>query len=378
MENIIEWPAPQSVEDEAATWLILLDADEELSEQNKAALSQWLRGSPKHAEELKKYNAFWADNSLTELLMPATKLAEQGEAKSQQTHRRHGLKSWQSIGALAAMLVVGLAVVFNAWWGGTGLSATNGHYSTAVGQQTSITLADGSVIKLNTNSQLKVAYHDTHRNIHLIQGEVHFSVAKDATRPFRVYARNSRVQAVGTAFTVYLKESDVKVYVTEGQVALAGLYEPPPPHTPRIPDTVQPSTDNYAQSQIQRLGTLIAGQGATLKTVKSETGSTSKRTLEVIPAVGDNLTQRLAWHDGLLVFSGETLEQMIAEVRRYTTVDIELATPEIRSIEIGGQIRVGDTESMFKALESNFGLQVNRLGYNRVLVTVKAPSTSKD
>ena len=54
------------------------------------------------------------------------------------------------------------------------------------------------------------------------------------------------------------------------------------------------------------------------------------------------------------------------------SVDIEIVDPELRDIEIGGQIQVGDTDSMFKALEANFGLKVKRLSYNRVQVVALA------
>ena len=82
---------------------------------------------------------------------------------------------------------------------------------------------------------------------------------------------------------------------------------------------------------------------------------------------------RLSWRQGLLIFSGETLETVLQEVGRYTPVEIEVAAPELRAIEIGGQIRVGDTDAMFKALEANFGVKVQRLSYNRVRVVAANP-----
>ena len=75
----------------------------------------------------------------------------------------------------------------------------------------------------------------------------------------------------------------------------------------------------------------------------------------------------------MLVFSGETLESVINEVSRYTPVTIEIASPELRDITVGGQIRVGDTQSMFSALEANFGVKVQQLSYNRVQVIAATP-----
>ena len=373
MENIIEWPDSTNIEEEAAAWIILLDGEEEFSQENRLALREWLNRSPQHVEMLKKLNTFWADNSLTELLEPSL-----ASASSKLTDAKRDQfvwwSAWRSVGALSVALMVGLALVFGVGLEG-GRAATNGPYATAVGEQKSIELADGSVVELNTNSQMIVEYSDGFRNIHLVQGEMHFNVAKDPSNPFRVYARNSRVQAVGTAFTVYLAEKDVEVYVTEGRVALAGLHTlaPRPTGAPK-PGLVdeKPNVDSYVESKVQDLGTLDIGRGAILKTSDAASELSSDKLLELVASPQDeDLARRLAWRDGLLVFSGETLEQVVAQIARYTTVQIELATPEIREIEIAGQVHVSDTESMFKALESNFGLKVNRLGYNRVEVTVK-------
>ena len=51
----------------------------------------------------------------------------------------------------------------------------------------------------------------------LLRGEGRFQVAHDATRPFIVSAADADVRAVGTAFTVRLRESaQVDVLVSEG------------------------------------------------------------------------------------------------------------------------------------------------------------------
>ena len=81
----------------------------------------------------------------------------------------------------------------------------------------------------------------------------------------------------------------------------------------------------------------------------------------------------LAWRKGLIIFSGESLEQVIAEISRYTPVQIEIVNPELRLLEIGGQVEVGDTDSMFKALEVNFGLTIKRISYNHVQVIAANP-----
>jgi len=215
-------------------------------------------------------------------------------------------------------------------------------YTTAVGQQKTSVLADGSHVVLNTNSQIKVDYGGGYRNVYLLQGEALFTVAKDAARPFRVYAGTGRIEALGTAFSVYLNGSDVSVAVTEGRVSLASMKE--------------------------SLGTLDAGQLANIHS-SVEAAAEGVSTLETIPLAPEALSQRLAWREGTLMFSGETLEEVARQFSRYTTVSIEIPDPAVRSMRIGGRFPAGETDAMLAALETNFHLRVTRPGHNRVIIS---------
>ena len=404
MDSIVDFPDREVIEDEAVAWLIRLDGDAPLSVKEERSFEQWLARSPAHRDALKSLNTFWAN---------CNQLAKVVEAPSAVTLRRKHIFAqlltylWPDTGfrgsAMASvMMAFALGAVF--WLGlPGGITDSNGVYLTAVGQQKTITLSDDSRIQLNTNSQVLVDYSEGFRNIRLLQGEAHFDVAKDPSKPFRVYAGSGRVQAVGTAFNVYLQDDKLDVFVSEGRVALGSFLpraessppaESPPASTPKTQARMaepaeaahshspNPSPDLYAKSEVNGLGTLAAGQGAVLKKVLSELPGTGGKAptlsarVELVPTPVDPTQQehaRLAWRRGLLIFSGETLEAAIQEVSRYTSVEIEIVDPALRTLEIGGQIRVTDTESMFKALEANFGLKIKRLSYNRVQVVALAP-----
>jgi transmembrane sensor len=397
MDNIMEFPENEAIEDQALVWLIRLDGDKPLDAVEEHELEAWLARSPVHRESLKSLNTFWANsNVLNELAEPQSIMAL--------CRRRLKAAIWPMTGfrqatiqatmaqvAMAAfMVVLALGVVVGSGIYPVDITKTNGLYLTAVGQQKTITLADTSQIELNTNSQIQVDYSEGFRNIRLLQGEVHFEVAKDPDKPFRVYAGNGRVQAVGTAFNVYLKDDDINVFVTEGRVALASTLPVVSADEPQdsagaqelaeqnsAPDQLPSKlNDLYAKTELNILGAIAAGHGAILKKTAAELQGQGQlaqhqSVIKLVPIVVDNPQQQnphLAWRQGLLIFSGESLEEVIAEVSRYTSVDIEIVNPELRGIEIGGQIQVGDTESMFKALEASFGLKINRLSYNRVQV----------
>jgi len=96
------------------------------------------------------------------------------------------------------------------------------HYTTSDDEQRKITLGDGSTIQLNSNSEIWVsgAYMSESREIQL-QGEAYFDVMHDPESPFRVYANESEVEVLGTAFNVKSNGhgDNIQVAVTEGRVA---------------------------------------------------------------------------------------------------------------------------------------------------------------
>jgi transmembrane sensor len=93
----------------------------------------------------------------------------------------------------------------------------------AVAQQTRVTLGDGTQVVLNAGSRLR--YTDDFgrgtRDVEL-DGEGYFDVVHDESRPFRVKARGTVAQDVGTRFVVraYPEQSGVDVVVTHGAVSL--------------------------------------------------------------------------------------------------------------------------------------------------------------
>jgi len=93
----------------------------------------------------------------------------------------------------------------------------------AVAQQTRVTLGDGTQVVLNAGSRLRYAddFGRGTRDVEL-DGEGYFDVVHDESRPFRVHARGSVAQDVGTRFVVraYAEQRGVDVVVTEGAVSL--------------------------------------------------------------------------------------------------------------------------------------------------------------
>jgi len=381
-ENIVKFPDRNAIAEEAGAWLIKLDGDQAPSAEELDDLREWMERSPVHREELDSLATFWDKmNVLTELAVPLENLQTQSTSSQAEQGARTGngfFEGFGRIGLATAAIVLVFTIVFTAWTRPDPLTTTNGLYATNVGQQQETALTDGSVVLLNTNSQIRVEYGEQYRDIHLLQGEAHFSVAKNTDLPFRVFAGNGRVQAVGTAFSVYLKNNAVDVTVTEGSVALASLIMPEglatqnEPTTTAVgrPDSIITNSSIYTED----LGTLKAGQSTTIRSVVDDQISQAG-TLDVIQTVDDQeMTKRLSWRQGLLTFAGDPLEHVVDEISRYTTVSIEITDPAVRAIKIGGQFPVGETDAMLDALEANFGLRVTRMGQDHVLLSAAEDS----
>jgi transmembrane sensor len=92
------------------------------------------------------------------------------------------------------------------------------------GRQYQLSLEDGTKVWLNAASSIRfpVAFAGTERKVE-ITGEVYFEVAKDKTKPFRVEARGTTVEVLGTHFNVnsYADEESINTTLLEGSVKVS-------------------------------------------------------------------------------------------------------------------------------------------------------------
>lgn len=215
-------------------------------------------------------------------------------------------------GAVLALLVAGAGV--GAWW----TLSRPPIYATEVGEQRTIQLADGSSVRLDTDSRIRVRLSGEARRIDLLEGQVLFDVAHDAARPFVVSADETTVTALGTVFDVRRIGPDVRVVLVEGRVRV---------DDPRGGRTV------LAPSQ----AATVTPQGAEARAVNAATAT--------------------SWAEGRLVFSGTPLREAAAEVNRYLTDKVILDAPGVADTPISGAFRVGDRGAFVSAASEVFALE---------------------
>jgi len=345
-DNISRLDEPKSVQAQASAWLAKLDSDDP-SAQDLQGFKRWVNEDTAHIAAFEKVAAAWDElNILTRLPL----LLEQQAVQARNKTKTRGVSVFRYM-ALAASLVLvvllGLQQAFK--------PVQRAIYTTGVGEQRSYTLPDKSVVQLNTNSRLEFDYRDEVRAVYLHQGEAHFSVAKNPERPFEVYARAGLVRAVGTAFAVMLSDqgSDVNVIVTEGVVEIAPEI---------VPKTLA--------AEIAPEQTLISEPVRHRRVEAGNAAVFDQREVRVVEKIAANkMQQRLAWQQGQLIFSGESLEEVVAEISRYTDTNIVIKSEAAKALRIGGQFDVADTRSIFSALEKGFGLDVEYATNKLVYIT---------
>jgi transmembrane sensor len=210
-------------------------------------------------------------------------------------------------------------------------------YTTSVGGYEHVTLADGTAIQLNTDSEIRTRITPQKREIELVRGEALIKVAHDPRRPFTATAPNTSVRAdppgiVGAAFVLRMRSpKNVDVAVTAGTILLGP--------SDRIFD-VAFGRVSYFRS------TLGAGDAAT---VRPEGVHLAKIALE-------DLNRKLSWTAGLLSFRGETLSEVTDEFNRYNRKHLVVTDPLIADRRIGGAFQATDPDSFVSALEKWFGI----------------------
>ena len=348
--HIFGQAAHERIETEALAWIAQISGDR-FTEKDLAAFREWVQRSPAHEKEIKDISALWGEmNVLTELN------AHIGEADRLARRLRRRERRGKRLAFRAALAVLCACIVIGMTLGGgseveTPYASSSDNvvqtaivnvpvvFKSAVGEQQIHTLPDGSVITLNTNSHIDVDFTDHQRTVRLLKGEALFTVAKDQFRPFVVVADNGIIRAIGTEFSVRLLSASVDVVVSEGVVELSALE-------PTLPMSSKVAALTEDVSHTTSLGVIRAGQTATI--------SSSKATVALHPVA--EIETKLAWKSGRLEFLGKPLEDVIKEVGRYTDLDIVIDEPELQSLSFGGAFMVGDTDLLFRTLESQYGI----------------------
>lgn len=348
MNNIRQFSSKEDIQEQACLWISRLDRS--LSDEEHVQLNAWLMESKAHKTALLEAASLWDDMSvLNELsgLFPRNADVSERSQRAQRTRAK-----WSIAAAFLVMAIAVGVIVDRAWLGAAPeyVQVTD-KVQTGIGEQKNVVLADGSTLHLNTNSIVTVNFSEDARNIVLLRGEAHFDVAHDTSRPFSVTAGNNTVTAVGTAFNMqYVDDNAFELVVTDGKVLVKDRF-----------NAFQSNTSLFSSKPIAEEGLLMfAGEKATVK------GDVEAR---------KNLTQNdidddLAWQQGMIVFKGEPLETVLAEIGRYTPVRFTITEEALRQRRVAGYFKVGDIDGLLSALKNSFNVDYKKVTDSNVQLSI--------
>ena len=346
--------------EQAVEWFLHMHG-ETARVEDLSQLQRWIDNDPRNAVAYQKVCATWqtvgTHASAPEVVIGRRDALEDSRKAGRQkwsakrirlldekSGRFGRVRSW----VIATSLVIPL--VFGAW---SLIAPHSKVYATDLGERSTLTLQDGSVITLDSRSRVRVRYTEKERLVALEQGQAQFAVAKDPLRPFRVRAREQTVVALGTQFDVDLVAGTVFVTLIEGHVAVTGV--------PRPRGVGNAGSGEASSRSGRREGTveLTAGEGLRVR----EDGRAV-----LVPNV--DLDRATAWQSGKLFFDNEPLASAAERVNRYARRQIEV-DPSAATVGISGVFNAGDADAFIEAVTAYFPVKADRANDAEVHLTAR-------
>lgn len=361
--------------EEASGWFIEFN-EGELDHDERVEFDHWIRRSPEHVRAFLEIGAAWEDSAgldknkksniealIAEALSesnvvpissgPSGGLFESEQFPAENPEKndpRNALGGIPDIHAVRrrfaiAASVIAAAVGLTAW-----IAQARNTYSTDIGEQRFITLADGSTVELNSRSKLRIDFSESERTVTLLQGQALFHVSKDARRPFIVTSDTARVRAVGTQFDVYRQTSGTTVTVLEGRVSVGSVEESEAksgggPNDSLRSNSAPKTPPNAAESVLL----LNAGEQVVV---------TAKAAIPAKPKAID-LATATAWTQHKLIFDETPLTEAAEEFNRYNTKRVVIDDPSLASFHVRGTFSATNPERLAEFLRERFSVTVN-------------------
>jgi len=330
MARGLKSPAPLlPVADQAAAWFARQRTGP-WSESAAAEFAAWLKADPAHNAAWASYQRLWGNLETVRDDPRILAIREQARQRAVRSRGQRWIRR-AGVGIAASVLLAGTA-----WWSfrnaqtesaGTNPTTVVRDASTEIGERTLLVLAVGSKVTLNTASAVHADYSGRVRRVRLVRGEAFFDVAKDANRPFVVDAGSRQVIAVGTAFDVRLQDRQVKVTLVEGKVRVL-----------RVNDSAAAG----ATAQVPPEPAVTLEAGSTL--VGRDDGADRLEQLDTARAT--------SWRSGNLVFDGERLSDVVAEMNRYSREQLVIGNPTLAERRVSGVFEPTGGPGFAKALEA--------------------------
>ena len=297
---------------------IIDSLSDSISEENSRELALWFDESTKHLLYFNQMKELWNSTAVADPNLPFdyekaySLFSKRVEEKTKLTLQKNTKAIlWRRISIAAAVIIPFVILNYNTLFNAIPVESTKLALTEIIspnGSKTQLRLADGTIVWLNSGSQLLYndAFGKENRNIELI-GEAYLNVAHNEQVPLILKVGGLDIKVLGTKFNVnaYPEANDVKVSLLEGSVSM--------------------STDNGIDPAI-------------LKPMETGIYQTSSLQISVKPGLSSNA---LSWMKNELIFTGETFEEIARILERRFDVKINIQNETLQKRCFGGDFGDG-------------------------------------
>ncbi|MDO6738707.1 FecR family protein [Wenyingzhuangia sp. 2_MG-2023] len=240
-------------------------------------------------------------------------------AKINQNKQRRLIDSWMKI---AAVFIISISIGGVSWYYSSELNrgailkpmAEIISKKADYGKKLTVTLPDGSLVKLNSGSEIKFPefFRDSIREVTL-SGEAFFEVKKDSLHPFVVKTSLITTRVLGTSFNIksYDDEDDITVTLATGKISVDIENENEILLTPSYQVNYNKSTQGFVKQKI-------------------------------------DLDRFLCWRDGVLRFDNEKLATAIPKLEKWFNVKIKIQNQSSKNCSFTGVFKNASLENILQ------------------------------
>lgn len=313
----------------------------EAPKRHRAGLLRWIDGRP---ERLALYNDIMGAVNHATAAARTISMEHVLSAKAERASVLH-LPRARMLGLAAAVIIIGTILFTNNWhtsWDHdpatpSSAVAVAGTYRTRVGEVRTVRLSDGSIVTLDTDTEITVRFTGDERGTDLEHGRARFEVAHDPAHPFIVYAAGGRVTATGTIFDVTNRDG-FAVHLIRGSIDVA-----PPPR----PDV--PTAQALHLSPGQKIAFLPHPNGP-------------------LPSPVPARPSDAQWVTGMKTFDDVPIRDIIAEANSYSLDTITLADPAVGDVHGFIDLNIRDTAAVAGKLATYLHLAVDRSESGKIIL----------
>jgi transmembrane sensor len=372
------------VTEEAAEWWLVLQGD--VSRAQREHYVDWLRESSVHIaemlhiaqvhgalEQFERWSSLPIDGSREDdsdnvITLPAVshQASRWRGTRERAPHRR---LAWAAAAMVFILTGIGVSLL---------LGPNGAIIQTERGERREVSLADGSVVQVDPETRLRIAYAEHTRRVFLERGRALFHVAKNTARPFLVEANSTTVRAVGTAFAVEQQSQVIVVTVAEGKVGVfpahslldeaapagaEGSAQAPRKHPT---DAASPLTSSNTSGSDSAPRNSHSGALEPAIDHAAEIFLTANQQVTVLrsgsaqPVRAINSDRALAWAEGRLVFENTSVSDAVRQFNRYNRVQLVVNDIDLARRPISGIFSASDPDSFAAFIKSVARVRITR------------------